>query len=535
MQHLLQEEGGGSDIFLLIKGLSQGEKSYYKKMAKRHADQNSALHLRLFKLIEKDKMTNENQLCESLNIENKIHFSGLKAYLFKDILDTLVFRKRNNCVDTQLCFMQDQITSLQEKNLFHLAQRICKKAIFLAERYQKFHFLISLLQLQNRVFEFKDYKYFKDTNGSILSKLQDAIQLHKFITENKLLYEQARALTHCTWLPITPEELTEIKKVKTILNDLKPPGDEQPLITLFYLNTLALCQYMLHNTILCSYTCRTIYECWKRNTQLINEYPLLFLNSLNTTCYNNFLSKNIKQAEQALQAYEQLVKKHLKNESYVGHFEVIRFNTTLKIYVKTAEFNKLKHLLESKTNNVILCLSKVLSPPEQLSVMCSVCISYFVLEQLEDAERLLSVIKEHNRNIKRDDILYFCLLFNLVILYEQEKWDQFDSSLKTAYHFLYTRKKLRPFERGLMLFLGRLSDAHSKAVANRLISNFLKTKDNYGEDPDKNLYLLYFNYYGWLESKLGKMRYMEYIRQHADQYAGIYFVPENCLEITKLD
>lgn len=517
MQNLLPDEHSTSDIFLLIKGLSRGEKAYYKKMAKRHADQNSALHLQLFRLIERNELRNDCQLCESLKIENRIHFSGIKAYLYKDVLDTLVFQQRNNCVDTQLYFMLEQIRSLQEINLVRLAQKICKKAISLAEKFQKYHYLVLLLHLQNRILEFKDYKQFNDTTRGIFSKLEHAVFLQKIYADNRFLYERARALTYRSWLPITSEELAGVEKVKVLLDELKPLDDKQPLISLFYLNTLALCRYMLHETNLCTGTCGEMAELWKAHPHLINEYPLLFLNSINTTCYNNFLCKNTRKAKDDIATYAQLVKKYLTKEGYQKHFEIIHFNTILKIHLKSAEFIQLKQLLDDKLETVFFCLSSVLSAPEQLSVKCSVCISYFVLEQLDEAEHLLAVIKEQNRIIKRDDILYFCLLFNLVILYEQGKWDRLESSLKTAYHFLYARKKLRPFERDLMLFLGHLSDAHSKAMANRLISYFLKAKKKTLHTGDENLYLLYFNYYGWLESKLMKMRYMDYVKQHVPE------------------
>jgi len=148
-----------------------------------------------------------------------------------------------------------------------------------------------------------------------------------------------------------------------------------------------------------------------------------------------------------------------------------------------------------------------------LSIKGSVCISYFVMEQWDDAETLLSVIKEQNQHINREDILYFSLLFFLVILYEKKEWERLDSALKSAYHFLYARKKLRPFERELMLFLGHLSAAESKRSTNELINNFLQRLNHYRNDPDKNLYFLYFNYYGWLESKLMNLRYMDYLKE----------------------
>src|SRR6187551_3409702 len=147
----MKEGGNSADIFLLIKGLSSSEKSYYSKMAKRHSDQNASLHLKLFKLIDESSEPDEDKLYKTLGIENKIHFSGLKTYLYKDILNTMVFKEKNNSIDTQLFFFQDQIRMLQEKGLVYLAHKLCRKAISLAEKYEKYQFLILLLHQQNRV------------------------------------------------------------------------------------------------------------------------------------------------------------------------------------------------------------------------------------------------------------------------------------------------------------------------------------------------------------------------------------------------
>ncbi|HEU5364620.1 MAG TPA: hypothetical protein VFU62_03765 [Hanamia sp.] len=520
MQNNLKKEGNNPDIFLLIKGLTSSEKSYYKKMGKRHADQNGSLHLKLFKLIDESAIINETELCNALEIKNKIHFSGLKAYLHKDILDTLVFHKRNVSVDTQLYFMQEQIKTLQEKKLLYLAQKLCKKAITLSMQYEKYHFLILLHHLQNKVLEYKDYKQFKDSTDSIFLTLKNAIDLHQVYVENRFLYEKVRLLTYRSWLPITTEELEEIEKAKILLNKMKPANEKQPLISLFHLNTLALCQYMLHENESCTNTCSRIYNLWNNNTHLVNEYPLLFLNSINTTCYNDFLCNNIPNAEENILTYGKIAKAYLKNEIYFKHFEVIQFNTQLKVYLKTAQFEQVKLLINKKAGTIFNYSAEILSPAEQLSIKGSVCISYFVLEHWDEAESLLSVIKEQNQHINREDILYFSLLFFPVILYEKKEWDRLDSALKSAYHFLYARKKLRPFERELMLFLGHLSAAESKRNSNQLINNFLERMNDYRNDPDRNLYFLYFNYYGWLESKLMNLRYMDYLKNRLKPLEG---------------
>jgi hypothetical protein len=512
MQHDLEEETNSPDIYQLVRGLSSSEKSYYKKMSKRHANQNAALHLKLFKLIDEGDLRDENELCERLKIENRIHFSGLKTYLHKDILDTLVFHKRNNSVDTRLYFILDQIRALQEKNLLSLAQKLCRKGITLAKHYEKYHFLILMLHLENRVLEYKNYKQFKSTSAAVLSNLQAGIKSQQTFAENRFLYEKTRRLTYQSWLPITEEELVEINKTKALLNKVKPSGNAQPMLSLLHLNSLALCQYMLHETSACTQTCQKIYNLWNASPHLINEYAFLFLNSVNTTCYNDFLCKDIHRVQRNITAYGQMVKLHLKNETYRKHFEVINFNTEVKVCLKTGQFDEVKKLIDQKSAIIFSYSAQILPPADRLSILSSVCIAYFVLQQWDDAERLLFVIKELNRNINRQDILYFSLLFYLVILYEQEEWYRLDSALEAGYHFLYARKKLRPFERELMLFLRHLSSGHSKNNPNKLIKYFLKRLDKYKDDPEKNLNFLYFNYYGWLESKIMKLRYMDYIR-----------------------
>ncbi|MGN6533342.1 MAG: hypothetical protein ACTHK0_16490, partial [Ginsengibacter sp.] len=465
------------------------------------------------KLIDDTAILDEAELCKALEIKNKIHFSGLKAYLHKDILDTLVFQKRNYSVDTQLYLMQEQIKTLQEKKLLYLAQKLCKKAVALAMQYEKFHSLVLLLHLQNKVLEYKDYKQFKETTGNIFSTLKNAMDLHQLYAENRFLYEKVRLLTYRSWLPITTDELEEIEKAKNLLAQVKPANEKQPLISLFYLNTLALCQYMLHENEACTNTCRNIFNLWSNCAHLVNEYPLLFLNSVNTACYNDFLCNNIDQAQENIFGYGQIAKAHLQNEVYCKHFEVIQFNTQLKVYLKTAQFDQVKILIENKAEMIFNYSAEILSPAEQLSIKGSVCISYFVMEEWDHAETLLSLIKEQNQQINREDILYFSLLFYPVILYEKKEWARLDSVLKSAYHFLYARKKLRPFERELMLFLGHLSAAESKRSANQLIQNFLERLNKYRNDSDKNRYFLYFNYYGWLESKVMNLRYMDYLKE----------------------
>ena len=504
------------DIFLLIKGLSRNEKSYYKKMAKRHANENSALHLKLFQLIVESKEHNDELLCNELQIKNKVHFCVLKTYLYKDILDTLVFLRRNDVVDSQLYFMLEEIESLLEKRLLNLAQKLCNKAIPLAELYYKYHLLVLLLHLRIQVLRHKNYKESRVSSDLEFANLEKVLHNQGIFAQNKVLYEKVYALKHWNWLPITEEEKCKIYSEKKKLESIKPADDNQTLISLYYLNTLALCQYMLNETRSCKATCSELYFLWQSSSHLINEESSLFLNTISTSCYNNFRCSDLGIVLENLNAYSELAD-NLHNEIYYKYFEVIRFNTQLKFYLKTASFSRVKNLVDNDAATMFSYSTCSMVPADQLSIGCTICIALFVLERWDDSEALLNIIKEQNQQVEREDILYFSCLFFLLILYEKKQWDRLYHAIESSYHFLYARKKLRCFEREMIQFVKRLSASNSIGNSNHLIKKFLAHLDCYKSDSCKKLYFLYFNYYGWLESKLMNLSYMDYLRQQVHE------------------
>jgi hypothetical protein len=105
---------------------------------------------------------------------------------------------------------------------------------------------------------------------------------------------------------------------------------------------------------------------------------------------------------------------------------------------------------------VLELVTRVLPPVSAISIISSICISWFVLEQYDKAESLLIDINNLNHQVQREDILYFTSIFYLLILFEKKSYLQLNQAISTSYFRLYNQKKLQPFERELMLFLKHL-------------------------------------------------------------------------------
>lgn len=504
----------------LVMKLSAREQAYFKRMARIQSNQKNTLLVKLFDLLGSNKSFTTDRLCELLKIQSKTQLSGIKTKLFNDILDMKVTLERNKNINSQLHFAQEQVSILLEKGLFESAEELCTKAIITAKYYAKYQFLSALLHLQNNTKQYKDYKKYKAGSDALFNGIQSANRHEQALQQIRLFYEQVKILGYRTWLPIGVKEMKDIRKMGNMVAEMKQDKTfsqsvrEEALIKLYFLNTQALCCYMLHEGEPCIKACLQMLDCWNAFPQLIDEYAELFIHSVNTTSYNDFYCRRTDMARKHISMYTMLASAHLTSNFYSKIFSIIRFNTELKIYHKTFRYDQVKEIVDQQSPIILSYARELLPPPDALSVSTSVCISYFVLEQWDDAETLLLDVKEQNRAVNREDMLFFALMFHLLILYEKKEWYRMDNAIEAAYHFLYARKKLRPFEREMLLFLKHLASARNRQTIKTICKQFLDQlrQMNKKEIP---LYSLYFNFPGWVESKMKEMHYMDYAREQA--------------------
>jgi hypothetical protein len=502
----------------LILSLSAREKSHLKKMIAAKTGRERTLSLKLFELLEKENGHSTAHLLQELGIKSKTQLSGLKTGLFSEILDMKVYDDRKENINSCLHIAQEQIVILFQKGMFDAAEKLCQKVIGVAKKYAKYQFLTDLLYLQNNAIQYKDYKKYKAINPDLFENIKSAIQHQHALVRIRLLFEQIRVLGYRTWLPIEEKELALIRNMDKELNSMnadvvfRNAVEEEVLIKLFYLNTKALCSYLLHEKHACSVACEEALHCWKKDTHLIAEYARLFLHSVNVTSYHDFFMNNIHQAAAHLNDYSALANKHLMIPHYYERFQIIHFNTSLKIFHKTAQYDQVKHLVNGEGKEILKLANGFLPDPDILPVFTSICISYFVLGEWDEAESMLMKTKDKNYTVEREDILYFNLVFHLLILYEKKEWYRLDSAIEAAYHFLYSRKKLRIFEREMMLFLKRLALIRDMNSIQKACAQFLQRLQRINE-KDIPLYSLYFNFPGWIESKIEGISYVEYVKQ----------------------
>lgn len=504
------------ELYELIQGLQRHEKACYKKMAKRHANDNRALHILLFELMEQHPVNDEKLFASKLALQSQAHYSGLKTYLWNDILSTIVYLRRNEPV-AQLQFIDLQFESLLDKNLVISAGKLLEKAWKTAVKYELYAIQVKLVHQQYKILSYSDYKSFKSESEKLLQYQAETVTRLQCEQQLQMIIRELIGFKQFNYLRLSPAQLdrtTELREaLKAIITD---PGC--PLLFILHQFACGLTEHLAYQFEACSRFTAAVYESWRNNTHLIAGNAPLFLNCADYTFYNTFALKQTSQAAAVLQHYSALAV-HLEGKDKI-RWELIAFNTQLKIFHKHAAYEQVGSLISGQADDVLAKVKEVQPPVTALSLMSSICISHFVLDQFKQAEDLLLDVMHINHEVQREDILYFSAIFYLVILYEKKDYLQLSNAISGTYYRLYNKKKLGAFEKDLMLFLRHLSNEQNNEGRRIAIRNFLSRLDVYKTDPVKELYFLYFNYYDWLRSKVLRLKYSQYRKMQLDAEAA---------------
>lgn len=515
---MIAEDKRKNELFVLIHSLESFEKAYYKKMAKRYAENNRALHLQLFELIEKSQVNDEKYYIKKMGINSAAHFSGIKNHLWNDILSAIVYHRRKDPL-AQLQFMIMEAEMLFSRNLITSAGKLLDIAWQTTVKYEQYCIQTRLIHLKYKLLSFSDYKHYKAESAKLLQLQQQMITRLQCEQNLQMIRRELIGVKQFTYLRISDTQLERIREIEAELAAIVVE-DECPLLRILHLFDLCAAAHLSYNFEKCLGYTELLARQWQQHAYQIPNSSTLFLSCADYSFYNAFALKKTAVAEAYLALYNKLCLQYLDGKE-LEQWEIIAFNTQLKIYHKNALYDKVDNLLAEKADKVLEQANRILPPVACISIVSSLCISWFVMEEYDKAESLLIDINNLNHLVQREDILYFSSIFYLLILFEKKSYLQLNQAISTSYFRLYNKKKLQPFEKELMLFLKHLSNEYSNNGKIKIIGNFLDKLETYRNDPVKDLYFLYFNYFGWLESKIQRIRYTEYMQRQVLQTAKV--------------
>lgn len=496
-----------SELFLLVKSLSNTEKAYFQKLAKRHATGKQALHIRLLHLINKADENDETLFIKRLSINSQAQFSMLKKYLFHEILEALLFQYRYqiNGVESDKQIMQIKI--LIDRKLFKSARILIDKEKKAADKNQFLLKKLRILKIEFELVHFTDMDQLHTHHRLISEQLKKVFQFEALFDQ----YRHLIVLRNVSNNRITKDEINEAKEELAHLEKMKVEASDPTITTILYKACLALAHYLCSGHLESTRHRDANMELWKKHAYLIKSHSSIFLEDAITALYISFSNWD-KDYIEALLAVLRKLALNMENDGLYKRWQIVEFNARLKLCHKNADYDKLKGIVYGEAAFVDGLAGQVLPLTEHLTIISSMAISYYVLGDLKAADHALFRVKELLSSAMRVDVFYFVQVFHLLIIYESGDMYRLASATEAAYRQLYKRKPIRAFEKDVMQFIRNLASAKDHLYRDDLIKKALTKLDEYHNDPVKKMYFQYFNYHAWLKSKLMNMRYPDYVK-----------------------
>lgn len=508
MKKIIVKTDNTSQLYQLVKSLSGYEKAYLVKLAKRHTTSKPALHIKLLHLLFKTDSYNEKFLIAKLGINSGAQFSALKKHLFTEILDALIFLNRNR--DT---FWESDkhimiIELLIDRKLFKTARAMIAKHKKSADEGQYLIKQLRLLKIEFELLLFNDGDLLNRQNALIRSHFEQVELSEKL----NIIFRQLLVLRSTSNNRITENETTEASQQALMLDGFTPTPASPPIIHILYYACRALASYMQLQELNSRQYSGQALEYWQKFPQLVKFHSWLFIEDAITAIYNSFAFATPADTAAVLSTYKKLSERIGSRNA--RRWQILEFNTELKIYHKTANYEKVNELLEQRAADIELFAEKILPYSDNLTILSSLAISYFVLGDFNKADELIYKVKTMLHHVKRPDILYFVQVFHLIIMYEMKDKYRLITATDAAYKLLYGRKLLRPFEKEMILFIKSLAQTTNKSAAQKTMMRAMEKLESFQNDSVKKMHFFYFNYYGWLQSKLDGVAYTDYVRAH---------------------
>lgn len=500
------------DIYGLILGLTAAEKTAIRRAWGKNGSRKLPLHVHFFEQIVEGRAADDGSAQAVLGLSGGAQFSNLKQHLMAEVLDTLVLALRNESPETQLHLGIMQLRLLVERCHHGIARRLCKKLFAIANETGNYGLVLEVLYFKRQLIEQRSYRQYVAETDEIAQLINRYASYQQAVQQMQCFMDRLRILRANDQLQVSEENHETVRQIIDQLASLNSVAASTPHLRIRHLAATATANHMLQRFDACNGYCKEALVLLEHHDSLVSVDPDSFLTLSSIAFYNEFARNCSACVADWLVRFDRIAELNNNTEYFQKSWAIIRFHTSLKIAHKTADYERVELLVDKESSTILAYAAQVRRASEALTLIASILISYFVLERFHEAESLMLELKERNRSLERQDIFYFTLVFHLLILFELKDWYRLDTATVAAYHVLYNRRKLRPFEKELMSFLKAVPTRRGHDRAS-YIKSFVARLEVYRNDPVQRLYLLYFNYYDWLQSKLAGVSYMEYKKQ----------------------
>ena len=468
------------------------------------------LYIKLFDAIASQKKYDEAALLKKFTPSlHKKNIAFQKHYLQQQVCDALIRYESQQESEQGDIYRQIQLLRLyRKKGLLEEAQGIWEKAVKQARSSESFA-LLNLLKTEfEKMILFSSLHTSYDELHSLFrnnlityTEYAEMITLRDIYTETLLLKRKAH-------YDIDDELKSRIIHLLSTVRGCTPYTQSRSFwYGHYYRMSIATLSYLQGRIGHSLEMLEETFAEWKKNSRFLVTHGEYYIELLYMINYSGILNGSYTYVKAA---FNDPVNDLIREPVLRANFEAIKYLALNKIYNKTARYNEVGNLVVNMKEQYMKW-EPVLNADLNRTVNLSLGIGCFVLEQYDDALYFTKRGINWFREGARDEHSAIAHLLLLLISFCINNSRLFDSEYRSAYSYFYKRKKKHPFETALVQCLHRsfyLKD-HSKKITEykKTLGVFEENK----EDVVQQMAFSIFNYPGWLQSRIQRIPYRQYV------------------------
>lgn len=497
-----------SNIWQLIQSLTQQEKLFFRRdFSRSTGNGQEPLYLQLFDLLNKQQEYDEvkliQQLSPALNAKN---ISYTKNYLTEQLFKALLVLHAAKDIDAGLYQQLSLVRILRNKNLHKMALKIWQSSLKQARRYENYA-MIQLLKEEYRKLQL--YYNPKATQQDLLNDYDEAIisvEEYAKLLQMQELHFQALLLRRKAHFRQTKEDQGTIKNIlqQSILD--APIVNRSFLYKHYYHMTKATLHYLQHNAESYVHAYVNIHN-WQAEPDRIGYDPENYIEVLYVFYYTAVLAKDY---QHVIDVMEHPANKRINGASHIAYFEAIKHLALNRIYNKLADYYKVEALVKGM-KKMMPQWEQYVNEDIQRTLNLSLGIACFVLRDYDDAYHYIKNALLLFDNNSRTEHYSFAHLFLLVICFEKKDNYLFELQYKSTYSYFYRHETPLPFEKAIIHALNKAYHTGNFKGLQQQFNQLSDTLKLTGNDPVQQQVFTIFNFPVWIESKLNRVPYKEWV------------------------
>ena len=490
-------------LFQLIRSLQKAEKRNFKLYIQRNSANKDLKLIQLFDAMDKMQDYEETVLLKKVSSIKKQQLSNTKAYLYRQILNSLRLLKSEENIDMQLHEQIDHARILYNKGLFHQSLRILDRLKELAKSYNQDSFLIQIISLEKKIETLHITRSMQDRADQLTEEAREVNEKRRIITTLSNL-----ALQLYSWYIKNGHARNEHDEadVKKYFHESLPANAHE--LKGFYEKLYLFQSYCWYAFIRQDFLMYYRYtqkwvDLFYAQPQMIEVEPGHYIKGMHNLLNAHFDLRNFEQFRVVLEKFEAFA-----NSEFVQNIQNNQIQTF--IYLTTAKINQ--HFMTGSFNKGLELVPYVEEKLEEYALFIDrhlVLVFYYKIASLYFGARDYGTCIDYLQRIinwkvdLRNDLQCYARLLHLLAHYELGNFDIMEYLTKSVYRYMARMENLTVIEEEMFAFIRRtfhLSPSKLQPEFEKLLNKVKGLEKNRFETRA----FAYLDIISWLESKVYK-------------------------------